>query len=343
METLFITGATGFIGSHLVREAIRNQYHCRCLVREGSKTDCLPCDSVELIRGDLFRPETYAHALEHVDGVIHLAGQTHAIDKDALFRVNARACGFFADTLASRDHKPRIVSVSSLAAAGPVLRQKSIRDELDPPTPVSLYGKSKLAGEKEWLKRADQLPITILRPGIVYGPGDRNIAEMVRTIYRYRLHITVGFKTPPLSLVHVDDLVQVLLRAVHDGETLRNAKAQPKSNTDESQGIYFVCDDRQFPNYRQFGKQIAEALEVSVLVWPIWRWVGHIAGLSVGTVAQMRGKSSIINIDKVKEATVRSWASSSQKAREQLALQPRQTLIENLKKDARWYVDNGWA
>lgn len=336
MKTVFVTGASGFIGAHLVRELVRRGIRCKCLVRPTSSLDQLPTDGVEFVVGTIEDPDSYRAALEGCDVVINVAGMLYALDKAQLFQVNAEACALLADACLAAGQPPRFVQISSVAAAGPPPQGKSVRTESDPAQPISLYGRSKRQGELALTERADKLPITVIRAGVVYGPGDPKLAESTRVIYRWRLHPVVGFRTPPLSLIHVSDLAQFILLAAERGETLT---ADPACST----GYYFACDDSEFPTYWEFGQRIAQSLDQRVLVWPIWRWVSTCIGFSAETISKLRQKSSLLTVDKVREASVRSWASSSQKSREQLGFAPAKSLDDHLRETSRWYVDNGWV
>jgi nucleoside-diphosphate-sugar epimerase len=162
-----------------------------------------------------------------------------------------------------------------------------------------------------------------------------NLFEMARPIRRWRVHPVVGFRTPPLSVIHVDDLVQLILLAVERGETLRSDPAS-------SAGYYFACDDSEFPTYWEFGQRIAKSLDQRVFVWPLWRWVSRCAGYSVQTISRLRRQPSLLSVDKVREASVRSWASSCQKSRQQFGFSPSKSLDEHLRETFQWYIANGW-
>lgn len=318
MENVFVTGGTGFIGKHLIRRLVAEGIVCYCLVRETSDLRSLPKSGVTLVYGTLDRPETYADAIAKCDTVIHLAGLTHALKTDELFRVNTTACGQLADACLGGSVL-RMVYVSSLAAAGPPPKPKLVRDETDADEPVSDYGRSKLAGEREFRKRAEKLATTVIRPGVVYGPGDPKIAQLVSSIVQWRLHLAVGFRTPQLSLIHVDDLVSLIVLAARGGERLESDAGTPASR---SRGVYFACDDSEFVTYGELGRRIAKAANTRVLVWPIWKITGYMIAWVAEAVAHALGKASFLNRDKIREATVWSWACSSQKAMQQLGFKP---------------------
>lgn len=338
MQNVFVTGASGFIGGHVVKELTRRGVHVKCLVRASSNVAALTSDKLELVQGSIEAPESYRDAIQGCDTVIHLAGLTSAISKDALSRINGDASGALADVCRAVPSPARLVYVSSLAAAGPPPMGEDVRYESHQPAPISDYGRSKRLGETEMQKYAAEVPITVVRPGIVYGPGDRNVAAMFRPIRRWRVHVVIGFRTPPLSLIYVEDLVRLILDASTKGETL-----QPLPDGEHSpQGYYFACDDSEFPDYKELGQRIAKAIDRKVVVWPLWRWVGSTVGFGVQTGFRLCGRSSVVNVDKVREATARSWACSGDKARQQLGFSPPQSLDERLKETGQWFVENKW-
>lgn len=336
MQTVFVTGASGFIGTHLVRELVSRGLRCKCLVRATSNTSELPTDEVELIRGSIEDPDSYRDALEGCDTVLHLAGRVSATNEAQFLQVNADACAKLADACLETRQPPRFIFVSSIAAAGPPPQGTDVREETQPANPISHYGRSKRKGELLLAERADKMPITIVRPGIVYGPCDKNLFEIVRTIHRLRLHFVVGFRTPPLSFIYVDDLIQLIFAAVARGETLR-------TDPNCSEGIYFASDDSEFPTYRELGQRLAKSLDRSVLVWPLLPAVAKGVGFAAQTVNGLLRRSSLLTVDKVREATVTSWATSSQKAQQQLGFTPTKSLDENLRQTSQWYADNGWV
>jgi nucleoside-diphosphate-sugar epimerase len=334
LETVFLTGATGFIGSHLVADLLGRGCEVRCLIRSGS-SGSVPAGAVT-VPGRLEDPASYRAALAGCDTVFHLAGLVGSPSRANLLRTNGLATARLADACAAQPVPPRLVYVSSLAAAGPPPRGHARRDECDPATPVSDYGRSKRTGEEALERRAGRLPITIVRPGIVYGRHDPKIAEVFRAIQRTGVHFVVGFRTPRLSLIHVDDLVGLLVRAATDGETLGGDGAAP------GQGYYLACDDRDHPTYWQFGRRIAAALGRGVFVWPLWRWVGRTVGGVSEVVSRITGGTSLLSLDKIREATVWSWACSADKARRQLAFVPGPSLDDRLRETADWFREHGW-
>jgi dihydroflavonol-4-reductase len=336
MKTIFITGATGFIGSHVVAELVRQGVHCKCLIRPTSETRLLESNQIELISGSLEQPESYRAALAGCDTVLHLAGMVHSIDRTQLFRINAEVTAELADACSSLSPAPRFIYLSSIAAAGPPPIGTTIRSESDAPQPISYYGQSKRKAEILLTDRAKQLPITIIRPGIVYGTGDKKYAEILRMIYRWRLHVVAGFRTPPLSLIYVEDLVKLLILAIEKGEVLT-------TDLNSSSGYYFACDDSEYPSYWVFGQRIAKSLDRYVFVWPLWRWVARTVGWTAENISKMLGRASVLTLDKVREGTVRSWACSSQKAQQSLGFQVESKLDDNLRQTSQWYIENGWV
>jgi len=326
MRTVFLTGATGFIGRHLAPTLLDRGCEVRCLVRDAARAAPLAAAGARLVTGTLTEPDGWSRELTGCDAVYHVAGLVAGRTPAELHAVNASATAGLADACAALESPPRLVHFSSLAAAGPVARDAPPRDEGESAAPVSRYGESKLAGDLELATRAARLPITVLRPAIVFGPHDTKVTQIFQMIALLRLHLLMGFRDPPLSLIHVTDLVALAIAAADRGRVLDGGS--------DGTGIYHACDDREHPTYGQFGRLIGRAMGRRVFVWPLWRWVGRIVGLAAETLFAPDGKGNLHSLDKVREATVPSWACSSAKARAQLGFAPPLPLEARLRETA---------
>ncbi|GDX95699.1 NAD-dependent epimerase [Planctomycetia bacterium] len=333
MQTVFITGATGFIGSHLV-DWYRDRGHAvRCLVRSPDRALRLQRDGVETVAGTLENVADWGGALAGCGTVISAGGTVASRRRGDFAAVNGRAVGDLADACSRIGTPPTLVHISSLAAAGPAPGPTPL-DESLPPAPVSRYGASKLVGERELRLRADRLPITVVRPGIVFGPRDELVAAAFQSIDRIRLHVRMGFRDAPLSLLHVADLVPLLTAAADRGERLVAGPALT------GQGIYNACDDREHPTYGDLGRRIAAALGRSVLVVPLPVALAWPASLAVQAFWNALGQPSIVSPDKLREATAGSWAASAAKARRDLGFTAAAALDDRLRETAAWLRSN---
>jgi len=334
MRTALVTGGTGFIGRHVVAALLDRGVAVRAVVRSPERAGHLARDGVEIVAGSLADLDGWQGRIRGCDAVFHCAGLVAARRRADLMEINGTDVGRLADACAAVESPPVLVHLSSLAAAGPAPRD-GIRTEADPPRPVSAYGASKLQGDGELLQRAGRLPISVLRPGIVFGPHDTNVAKMFQSIQWTRLHAMMGFRSPRLSLIHVADLVTLMLAAVTGGARLA------ARDTVATTGVYHACDDREFPTHAQLGHRMARALGTRTLILPLPLTVAFPTAFAIETYWKLRGQASIVSADKVREAIAPSWAASAARARHDLGFAPAASLDARLAETACWLRENG--
>jgi len=336
---VLVTGATGFVGSHLAAALARRGEDMVCLVRSTSSMERLKTLGLRLVYGDVTDP---ASIRTHVAGkavVYHVAGTVKALRRGPYHAVNEKGVLHVAQACAAQAEPPVLIVVSSLAAAGPSPRGR-LRNEDDPPRPVSVYGRSKRAGELVAEQFADRVPITIVRPPIVFGETDRSLLPLFRMIYRYGIHLVPGYLPRRFSVIHADDLAELLILAAERGARLVAAAENGPGKA--TCGYYFAASD-EHPTYYELGRMIGRALgRRRTLLIPFGRLVVWCAAGVAEVIGQIRRRPLSLGVDKARDALAGSWACSAQAAAEQLGYSVGATLDERFRQTAQWYRDEGW-
>ncbi len=341
MAKVLVTGATGFIGSNLTRRLVEQGDDVTCLVRNSSKTESLEALGVRFVHGDVRDRASVSAAVSRSEVVYHLAGLAAAFRTDDLMQVNATALRNVVESCAACPTPPTLISVSSLAAAGPSAAEQP-RTEADPARPVSRYGRAKRAGELVAEEYADRVPITILRPPIVFGEGDLQMRNIFRTIDRFGVHIAFGVANRRYSLIHVDDLVDALVMSAARGARLCNRNASHGSASNDNatpcaRGYYFAACEEQ-PTFAELGRLIGHSLGRArtrvMRTGPILLW--HAAAMAE-VVARLRRRPYIFNFDKAREAWAGHWICSTSAIQNELGFKPRASLAERLAQTSEWY------
>lgn len=318
-----VTGATGFVGSHLAERLCRQGLEVVCLVRRTSRLEWLEGLPVRKVVGSLAEPR--ALPLGEADYVFHVAGLTRARSEATYMAANAEATRRLVEAVArASPGLKRFVYVSSLAAAGPTPTPEPL-DESAEPHPLPGYGASKLAAERAVLDARERLPVTIVRPPAVYGPRDRNFISLFRTAQRLRFIPVPGRPSNQVSLVHVADLVEGLWRAA-----MADAAAGQ---------TYFIGSSTHA--WREiveaFGAALGVRLRLLRLPTLLARLVGEIGELKW----TLTGRPQIVCRRKIRDALQPRWTCSWAKAERELGYKAERRLAEGLRQTAEWYAEQG--
>jgi nucleoside-diphosphate-sugar epimerase len=323
---VLVTGATGFVGSHLVDQLIERGKSVRCLVRQSSKLRYLKHPNIELVYGGLDESTDWEAALADVDTIYHVAGTTFARRAKDYFTVNHQGTeAVLAQALKRRNEIKKFVHISSLAAVGPGPDGKPVNEDTLP-SPITPYGRSKLLGEEAVHAVADLLPVTIVRPPAVYGPRDYGIFEFFKAV-KGGMFPMIGRNDKRVSLVHVRDLADGIILA---GESEVSAGR-----------TYFISSEDDY-SMRAVADLIAALMRRRLRSFAIPRSVAYGVALAAEAGAALMRRPPVINRDKVIDLSQTSWTCSIERARSELGYNPRVPLEAGLRETLEWYKGEGW-
>lgn len=323
---ILITGATGFIGSHLAEELHRRGHTIRCLIRKGSDLKWIKDLPVEYVEGDYADIESLKKAVSGVDLIYHAAGVTKSKTKQGYFTGNLTpTVNMLKAVSISNKNLKRFIHISSGAATGPNRNSGPIREDADM-HPITSYGVSKMEAEKECRQMMETIPITIVRPPAVYGPRDRDVFEFFNTIGK-GLQPMIGFKDTYVSLIHAKDLVNGIILA---GE---NAGSAGKT--------YYISSERYY-NWKELGQITAKVMNKKVVRLRIPKFFVYIIAAFAEFASIFSSKPALINFEKARDMVQDAWTFSVEKAQRELGFKEKITIEDGIRDTVNWYREHKW-
>jgi nucleoside-diphosphate-sugar epimerase len=334
MARALVTGASGFIGGHLVQALAERGDQVVAMIRQTAMAESLRRMCSKVVSADVNDFDAVRGALPGIDVVYHLAGCT--LQPRLFHQVNALGTETVARACATQTSPPVLVLASSLAAAGPAPQGRT-RVETDRPIQVSEYGRSKRGAEIAAQRLAARVPTTVIRPPIVFGERDKLTYLMFHGVARFGVHLVPSIGRPRFSMIHAADLSQLFILAAERGARMRS----PEQNHSPYQGYYFAAAEED-PTYDDFGRMIAASLGrrrvftlhcCSTVVWMV-------AGCS-DLAARLSCHPHPLNLDKAWEMTSGSWTCSARRAAEELGFSIGAPLPQRLQQTIDWYRREG--
>ena len=323
---VLLTGANGFLGSHILESLRTRNITTAVLLRPGSDRRFIQShlSAIEVRSGSLDDPKILGAAMAGVTHVIHCAGCTRARRRSDFYQINHIGTKNVVQAVtARRGEVQRLLHVSSLAVNGPATQANPAR-EGDTSRPVSDYGKSKLAAEGEVLKNC-QAAFTIIRPPAVYGPRDYGFLSMFKAVKAHLL--PRPSKRQALSLVFAKDLAEAIVTC------LESPAAAGK--------IYYAASPEVVT-----GRMMAEIIATQLNSWTVpcpmpamFLWP---VCLFEQLRSQLNGKPRLLNLQKFAELRASGWVCDSSRLKDEIGFECSTSLDAGIAKTLKWYVEEKW-
>lgn len=322
---VLVTGASGFVGSHITDAILKAGIAVRVLLRPSSSRIWLPPHPLlEVSYGSLEQAQTIAQALsDEITHVVHCAGMIKAVRPSQFFETNQIGTRYLVQALSQLDNPPALMFLSTLSAVGPSSAGHHLSEE-SAPRPLSAYGKSKLAAEAECKKYVGQF--LIIRAPAVYGPRDRSFLPLFKLVKRG----IAPKRTRPFHItwIHVNDLARIIVHLLNvswpEGKILHIGHPRPIDA-----GLLPVT--------------LAELMGIKPIKIPITDLLFLLVGQLETIAALVTGKPLLLAHGKSKELTSYGWVTSTQL---QQALLPNSFRFtehdEGLMETWRWYERKKW-
>lgn len=329
-KKILITGASGFIGSFLVEEALNRNYETIAGIRSSSSKKFLSNPTLQFLDLDYTNEITLDQTLKQFtnkfgkfDYIIHNAGLTKANKNEDYFSVNYDNTRKFVEALIRNNIVPeKFVYISSLASFGPSLSLEPISSK-QLQQPLTAYGRSKLKAE-QFLHSTPNFPFVIINPTAVYGPREKDAFLLIQTIAK-SLEVYIGNKNQMLSWVHVEDLVNAIFIGLESTATNKN----------------LIISDNRIYTPKEFNTIIKNTLNKKTFSFTIPKFILKSVTNAFELVGKMKGQVPILNNERLKEFEAFNWSVDSSEIID-LGFTPKYTLENGLPHTINWYKENGW-
>ncbi|MBE8713617.1 NAD-dependent epimerase/dehydratase family protein [Sphingobacterium hungaricum] len=329
-KKILITGASGFVGSHLVEAAKSQLFEVHAAVRQSSLKDEIAPFVDKFVYPDWNNSQDLDELLrnEKYDFVIHAAALTKSKSEQEMYTVNVDFTKNLLASVSKLTEKPqRIVFVSSLAAIGPIPFQENQFILNDSPYhPVTVYGRSKRDAELMIKENFADLPITIIRPTAVYGPREKDLFILFDTMNK-GFEPYIGRKPQALSFIYVKDLVDVLLLSLRGRETEIVA--------------YNITDGHVYTKYAMadiFKSVFKKRLFRVHIPYGIVEYFS----ILLQKLYSKSSKTPVIYPERLNELTAENWGCDIEEVKNKLNFEPKYDLESGLKETLEWYKVNKW-
>lgn len=321
-----VTGASGFVGSHLVELLLAKGHKVKCIVRKTSNLRWIKDKPVEIYDCGLYDKEKLKGVLKDADYLYHVAGIVKAKDWEGYYKGNVETTKNLLETVKEVNKNiKRVILVSSLTACGPSLDGKPVTEQTEP-HPITRYGKSKYEEEKLAYKFMGEIPITIIMPHAIYGERDTEIFQYFKT-YKAGLLPLIGFNKKNLNLIHVSDLVEGIFLA---------------SMSEKAIGQKYFMASEEIYDWPRIGKAIERAFGKKALTIRL----PHFIVYAVAAVAEFfflfSKNAATFNIEKARDWVQENWTCDVTKAKNELGYRQKVFLDEGIKRSIDWYKEMKW-
>jgi len=321
---VLLTGATGFVGSHIVEELISKNHNVIATIRKSSNLKWIKNQPIQFEYCSLDDEQQLSNVVSKVDVIVHCAGVVRAINWDGYYKTNVLGTQKLVNVaIANKNNIKKFIYISSQAAMGPsnteVPKQLSEKEN-----PVSNYGKSKLLAEQKVKKLEGIIPYTIIRPASVYGPRDKDIFIFFNLVKHHLKPKTYTKRF--IQLVFVKDIAKVISLSLNN------------SNTNNK--IYYLCDGNIY-SWKDVATTIAKANNIKTIPIMLFNFIFKSVASVYEIVAKITKKPQVLSKEKIVEMMQTYWTADNTDVIKDIGFK-----FEKLENGAKitynWYLNNKW-